>query len=138
MKIAVDTNILISASFWHGNSDRILNKVENKEIELVLSKDIIEEFSRVLEYEEIQDKIKNKNLELKRTIEKIVSISTIVEPRQNFEIIKEDQSDNRILECAFEGKVDFIISQDNHLLNLNEFMGIKILTPEEFLKVLKD
>ena len=44
MKITVDTNVLISSSFWHGDSDRILNRVENKEIELVLSKEIIEEF----------------------------------------------------------------------------------------------
>jgi predicted nucleic acid-binding protein len=36
MKITVDTNVLISSTFWSGDSDRILEKVENKEIELIL------------------------------------------------------------------------------------------------------
>ena len=137
MKIVVDTNVLISATFWAGDSDRILEKAENKEIELVLSKEIIEEFVRVLGYEEIQQKIKDKNLEMRRTAEKIASISTIVVLLQKLDVIKEDSDDNKILECAVEGNADYIVSQDNHLLNLKEFRGIKIVTPEEFLDVLR-
>ena len=78
MKITLDTNVLISATFWKGNSDKIIEKVEKKDIELILSKDIIEEFARVLKYKEIQEKVKNKNLEIKRTVEKIISISKII------------------------------------------------------------
>ena len=136
MKIVLDTNVLVSSSFWYGSSNLILDKAENKEIELILSREIIKEFSEVLEYEEISKKIRDKNLEMKRTIEKIVSISTIVEPSQKFDIVKEDSDDNKILECAFEGKADFIVSQDAHLLKLKEFQFIKIVTPEEFLKKL--
>ena len=135
MRITADTNVLISATFWYGHSFRIIEKAENKEVELILSKEIIEEFANVLASEEIQEKIKNKNLEMKRTVDKIVSISTIVEPKQKVDIIKEDAEDNKIIECAFEGKVDYIVSQDNHLLALKEFDNIKIITPEEFLKI---
>ena len=56
MKITTDTNVLVSSTFWYGDSDRILRKVENKEIDLVLSGLIIEEFSHVLDYANIQDK----------------------------------------------------------------------------------
>ena len=135
MKITTDTNVLISSTFWSGDSDRILEKVENKEIELVLSKEIIEEFSKVLEYKEIKDKIKDKNLEMKRTVEKIISLSTIIVPSLKFNEIKEDPSDNIILDCAVEGNVDFILSQDKHLLNLKEFRGIKIINPADFLNL---
>ena len=48
MKVTLDTNVLISATFWNGASDRIIQKVEKNEVELVLSKAIIEEFSKVL------------------------------------------------------------------------------------------
>lgn len=136
MKITVDTNVLISSTFWCGASDKIIEKVENKGLELVLSKEIIEEFLDVLDYEEIQQKIKDKNLEMKRTVEKIVSISIIVEPKQKFDVVGDDTKDNKILECAVEGGVDYIISQDNHLLKLKEFKGIKIITPKEFLNLL--
>jgi len=138
MKITVDTNILVSSTFWSGDSDRILEKVEKKEIELVLSEEIISEFLKVLDYEEIQNKIKNKNLEMRRTIEKIVSISTIVEPKEKLSIIKEDPDDDIILECAVEGNVDYIISKDKHLLKIENFRGIKVIKPEELLKILRE
>ncbi len=133
MNITVDTNILVSATFWYGASFKIITMAENKEIDLMLSKDIIKEFFGVLQYEEIQEKIKDKNLEMKRTVAKIVSISYIVEPKQRVSIC-EDEKDNMVLECAKEGKSKYIITKDEHLLKLKEFEGIKIVTPEDFLK----
>ncbi len=135
MKLTIDTNVLISGSLWTGASDKILEKVENKEIELILSKDIIEEFSKVLNYDEIKNKIRDKGLEVRRTVEKIISISNMIEPIEKLNIVKEDKDDNMVLECAIEGNVDYIITNDNHLLKLNEFQGIKIITPQEFLSI---
>ena len=137
MRIVADTNVLISSTFWYGNSDKIIEKTENKEIVLVISKEIIKEFIEVLNYEEIQEKIKNKGLEMRRTVEKIMAISDIVDPIKKIDVIKEDPDDNKILECAFEGSVDYIITKDNHLLKLKEFEGIKIINPAEFLEKLK-
>jgi putative PIN family toxin of toxin-antitoxin system len=137
MRITADTNILISAMFWSGDSGRIIEKAGNKEIQLILSKEILKEFAGVLAYKEIQDKIRGKNLEMKRTIEKIISISEIVEPKQKIDIVKEDPDDNKILECAIEGKAECILTKDNHLLKIREYAGIRILTPLEFLKILK-
>lgn len=137
MKITVDTNILISATFWCGDSDRIVSKVENKEIELFLSKDILDEFSAVLDSKEIKDKIKNKNLEFRRTVEKIIELSSIVESDRKIKAVIEDSDDDKILECAKATKVDYIISNDKHLYKLNEFEGTKILRPNEFLGMIK-
>lgn len=133
MKITVDTNVLISSSFWLGNSDKIIEMAESGKIELILSQDIIEEFVRVLGYDEIKDKVREKELEMRRSVEKLISISTIVFPSNTIDIIKDDLKDNIILECAVEGMADYIISYDKHLLKLREFNGIKIVTPEEFL-----
>ena len=135
MKVVLDTNVLISATFWPGNSYKIIKKVERGEIELFLSLEILKEFSEVLSYEEIQKKIKIKNLYVNYSIEKLVSISKIIFPKEKINIIKEDPSDNKFLECAYEGKVDYIISKDKHILRLKEFKNIKIVTPEEFLKL---
>ncbi len=134
MRVVLDTNVLISATFWNGDSNTILGLIEKKEIELIISKEILEEFIGVLGYKDIQEKIRNKNLEMNRTVEKVASISTIVEPSKRFKVIKEDYDDDKFLDCAFEGKAQFIITKDNHLLKLREFEGIRIITPTEFLK----
>src|SRR3989344_2606295 len=136
IRVTVDTNILISASFWYGASERIINKAENKEIVLVLSEQILEEYHKVLDYEEIKEKIKDKVLEMKQALLRIGIISEIVEVKSKIELIKEDPADNKIIECAVDGKVDYIITKDNHLLKYKEYKGIKIITPEEFLKII--
>jgi len=107
MKIVIDTNVFISATFWSGDSEKVILKVEAKEIDLVLSKEIIKEFSKVLNYDEIKNKIKDKNLDIKYTIHKIISISEIVEPAQKLKIV-EDPDDDKFIEAAVEGNANYI------------------------------
>jgi predicted nucleic acid-binding protein len=45
-----------------------------------------------------------------------------------------DIEDNKILECALAGKVDFIVSGDKDLLSLHLFKNIPIITPRKFLE----
>ena len=94
--ITIDTNVLISATFWSGSSDKIISMVEAKKLELILSEEIVNEYVEVLNYEEIKNKIKDKKLEIKLTVEKIKSISTIVMPKERLNIIKDDPDDNAI------------------------------------------
>ena len=136
IRITVDTNVLISASLWHGASEKIIDKVEDKEIILVLSEQILEEYYKVLEYDEIKEKIKDKNLEIKESVLRIGTIAEIIEIKSKIDLVKEDPDDNKILECAFDGKVNYLVTKDNHLLKFKEYKGIKIITPEEFLKIL--
>ena len=47
-----------------------------------------------------------------------------------------DSDDDRILECAVEGKADLIVSNDRHLLQLKEYAGIPIVTGADFRRTL--
>ena len=136
IRVTVDTNVLVSATFWYGASYRIIELVEQGKVELVLSEAIIQEFSAVLEYEEIKKKIVNKGLLMLRTVEKLVSMSKIVVPAIKIAVVKEDPDDDKILECAVAGDVNYLISKDNHLLRIVKYGKIKIVSPEEFLNLL--
>jgi len=58
-------------------------------------------------------------------------------PKRKVNVVKQDPDDNKFIEAALEGEADYIVTQDRHLLKLKEFEGIKIVTPEEFLRILK-
>lgn len=135
IKLVLDTNILVSGTFWTGDSFKIMELIDKKKIVSMLSEEIIKEYYRVINSDEIIDKIKDKYLIISDVSKKIILNSTIIKLDIKLDIVKEDPDDNIILECAHEGKVDYIISQDKHLLKLKEFKNIKIITPEEFLKV---
>jgi len=55
----------------------------------------------------------------------------------SLEKIKEDPADDMFLACAIEVQADFIVSRDQHLLNLKEFQGVKIIGVKEFLARVK-
>jgi putative PIN family toxin of toxin-antitoxin system len=134
MNITLDTNVLISATFWKGDPYRILSLVEKRNINLIISKEIIEEYIQVLDYDEIKNKIRDKNLEMFYSIQQIVKLSTLVEPKIKLDIVKDNLSDNKILECAIAGKAKYIITNDQHLLKFKKYNNIQIITPKEFLE----
>jgi predicted nucleic acid-binding protein len=46
--------------------------------------------------------------------------------------VREDEPDNRILECAVEAGLDFIVSADKDLLRLGSYAGIRIMKAADF------
>ena len=81
-------------------------------------------------------KIKLPDNLIKEWVDLVTNNSILVEPKARFDIIKEDLSDNKFLDCAHEGKVNYIISNDKHLLKLKEFKGIKIVKPKDFMNTI--
>ncbi len=66
----------------------------------------------------------------------ILERSSIVFPSEKVEVVESDPEDNKFIEAALEGNAQYIVSQDKHLLNVKEHCGIKIISPDEFLKLL--
>ena len=133
-KVVLDTNVLISSLLKPKSKARdIYRLVLRGEIELYTSVDLISELSRVLEY----PKFKFEKLQKEVFLKNLMKVATVlVDPKLRVNVIKEDPPDNKLLECAVEAKADYLISGDNeHLLPLRNFQGIKIISPSEFLKL---
>ena len=52
------------------------------------------------------------------------------------EAVSEDPADNKFVVAAAEAEADYIVSGDRHLRDLGSYQGIRILSPDEFLRVL--
>ncbi|MFH1649921.1 MAG: putative toxin-antitoxin system toxin component, PIN family [Candidatus Woesearchaeota archaeon] len=135
MKVVLDTNVLVSGTYWIGDSFRILELIDGGKLTLVLSNPIIQEYNRIISSNEIVEKIENKNLLVFKIVQSVIQKAKIVDPKERINFVKDDPDDNKILECAKAGKADFIVSQDKHLLKLQSFEGIRILKPSEFLGI---
>lgn len=132
MRITIDTNIMVSALGWNGAEASVVEMILESKLELYLSTEILSEFFRVVKY----PKFRFTDSEIDGFIGRLLSNSVIVNSSQPVKVIIDDPADNKILECALEGKSEYIISGDRHLLNLGEYEGIKILRAADFLKVL--
>ena len=131
-KVVIDTNVFVSGLTFKGKPREVLDLVWRGDIEACISPFILRELEETLRKDFGWDKDQIKN-----TIEKIRAKTILVHPKNKVSVIKENDDDNRILECAIEGRVQYLISGDRkHLLPLKEYQGIKILSPAEFLRLL--
>ena len=130
IRVCLDTNVLISAALFDGKPEEILRLIEEDKLILVISPAILVETTRVL-----VDKFQRDKEEVTRFIKLLYDLGEITRPKRKIRQIKKD-SDNRILECAIEGKADYIVTGDKkHLLPLANFKNIPLITPREFLKI---
>ncbi len=51
--------------------------------------------------------------------------------RRQVHIVR-DSEDNKILESAVEAEADFLVTNDNDLLEIGEHEGVKIVNPSQF------
>ena len=131
MKVVLDTNVFISGIFWKGDPNKVLRLWKEHKIQLVNSIEIILEISRILSDFKIQLPEEAK----KAWIHMITLNSTIVEPKEKFDIIKDDPTDNKFIDAAIAGKAEYIVTNDKHLLKIKQFKTVKIITAKEFLHI---
>ena len=129
MKLVLDTNIFISSFFWGGNPRKIMTRIIDGEDILFVSNEILQEVFLVM----ARSKFNVSRPQIIRFIDSIGEIACRVTSFGTIRGVCRDSDDDKILECAVLGNVDFIISGDNDLLFLKSFQGIPVMTAVEYI-----
>ncbi len=139
LRAVIDTNVIVSGTISSSGAPyEILEAWRYRKFILVTSEKIIEEVERVFEYPRIKNAYHLNSKLTKKILACLRKYSVITLGGLKLDIIKDDPTDNMFLSCAEEDGADFIVSGDGHLLNLGIHKGIQIITPQQFLKVLKE
>jgi len=134
MKIVLDSNIFVSSFYWAGNPRKVFDRVTNGLDELYITDEIIKEIISVMSRKKFDTKIEKINEYIK-----IIESYSIKILSQNIpQNISRDKNDNKILQCGIDANVEFIITGDNDLLVIEEYNKIKILKPNEYLKIIEE
>lgn len=130
MRIVIDTNVLVSGIFWTGNEAKVIEHCKKGKYINIASPYTLGEFEKVIS----KERFALTREEIEDLIELVLSFSVILIPSQKVNIIKKDPNDNMFIDCALAGNAEYIISGDSHLLDINRYKGIKILTAKKFLE----
>ena len=133
IRTVIDTNVIISAILFGGIPGELISLWKSGHIQPLTSKDIIDEYIKVLTYQKFKLSEKEINYILYNEILPYFEVATL-KPGQA--IIQEDPSDDKFIHCANAGRASVIISGDQHLINLKSYGKIKILTLSQFLEKL--
>ncbi len=137
MRVTLDTNVLVSAFISeNGHPADILDLIATfEEITLVLSDEILREFVEVMTREEVRVRFGYNKADISEFEEAIRGIAEIVKVESDFKVVEEDPEDDIVVNTAFDGKVDYVVSGDKHLLKLSKFKGVKVVSPRVFLAI---
>jgi len=127
-RVVFDTNVLISALGWDGKPERCLELVFEDEIEAYCTRPMLDELSRVLEYERFDFS----TAERQSFLAVITAAFHVTESGIDVGAA-DDPDDDVFLECAVAVDAGYVVSGDADLLTLGSYDGIEILSPAEFL-----
>jgi putative PIN family toxin of toxin-antitoxin system len=129
MRVVVDTNVFVS-SFFGGNPRKIIDLWKSGNITLCLTGAIINEYVEVLQRLGLQD-----TSELEELL-KLFSggyHTVFTSKTKIIHAVEKDPDDDKFIECAATLNAQYIITGDKALRDIGDYMGIKVVTPREFL-----
>jgi uncharacterized protein len=129
MRVVFDTNIFVSALVIPGSQAEkaVLRIIEGTDV-LLLSKEILDELLSILSTKFSRDKE-----EISRVAVILSEMAEWVETSEEINVLR-DEPDNRILECAFSGDADIIVTGDKELLRLKRYKETEIISLKEYLE----
>ena len=131
--VVIDTNVILSAlKSINGQSNRLLQKIDTGVFDFALSVPL------VLEYEFVLKEYLNRTVYSHKSIDDFLDylcrVGKHIELFYLWRPYLKDPYDDHVLEVAIQSGSEFIITYNKKDFKEAESLGIKIVTPKEFLK----
>ena len=121
--------MFISGIFFSGPPHTILQAWRDRRVQIILSPEILEEYSRVAE----SLHRKYPEIDLHAILELIVVEAEMHEVKALDEAVCVDPDDDKFIACALSSGAKLIVSGDKHLLDVDGYRGVQVLKPKAFV-----
>ena len=138
-----DTNIFVRTVIRKDNlPNHLLSLWREGRFALVLSQSIIDEVESVLSRRSLRLKYQYTLTEVSNLLE-LLRLANIVEVNTSFELCR-DPKDDMLIDCAVSGRVQFLVSYDNDLVDDDKLkralfgFGVEVVEPPDFLEKIRE
>lgn len=139
IRAVVDTNTLISGIISPlGAPAEIMRRWQQGDFLLLTSPVLLEELRRVLKYPRIASRLGWSSETRRRFLESFETLTLVTAGTLSLPGVTRDPKDDAVVACAIEGQAAFVVSGDRDLLVLATYRGVRMVTPREFLVLLKE
>lgn len=131
-RVVFDRNILFSAVGWLGNPHECIQAARREKCLSLTCETILAELAEKLQLKRGFDVTK-----ATETTSEIRAFSKLIAIPGTLKVIAADPDDDAVLECAFVGQAQYLVSGDRHLLAVGNYQGTQIVKAAEFLAVIQ-
>lgn len=129
MRVVIDTNVVISGTFFGGKPRQVLEAAADGRIAAFATTEIVDEYQEVVE-----EMIARRQGHLRRDVlAPFEATLSFVVPRTKVEVCR-DPDDDKFIGCAVDARAINIVSGDKDLLTLGSYKGVEMMTAAEFCK----
>jgi uncharacterized protein len=138
MRVVLDTNVVVSGMLWTGPPNRLLRWARDGVLDVICCEKAIAEVKRVVEYPRFHQRMAALDLSPPQAIAYLMNLLVHVpSPEAIPAVIAQDPSDDLFLALAVENQARLIVSGDRHLLALEEYERLPVVTPGEAVDVVR-
>jgi hypothetical protein len=130
MRVALDSNVLVSALVGHSHPRRLLFQLLRGHV-ILSSMQMLAELEEVLQ----RKKFKLTRGQVEEYLKLVINGSHLIIVTVCPEVVLEDPDDDIVLATASEGDAEVIVTGDKHLLRLEKHQMTKIVTVKEMLEL---
>jgi putative PIN family toxin of toxin-antitoxin system len=123
VRAVLDTNVLVSALIDNGKPRKLVLELLDKHT-VILSRQMLAELADVIS----RDKFTVTSSQVDRFVSSLVRMSKMVPDNARFKVLSEDPDDDVVINTAYSGRAEFIVTGDRHLLTLGQFKKTKIVS----------
>ena len=135
VRLVLDTNVVVSALIWDGPPERLLDLAVSGEITLFSSAVPLDELAGVLERGKFIAALASRDITPAFLTRRYGAVTTLVGPMPVDRTVPADADDDHVIGAALGARADAIATGDRHLLELDPYRGIRILTPAVALEL---
>jgi len=138
IKCVIDTNIFVSALLRRDSPPRrILDAWYQKEFDLIVSPDLLDEVGSVLLRPRLLNRGAYSAADVTQLLDDLREGGVFCIPLRHHQTLVVDRDDNFLFDAAVETRADYIVSGDKLVLKLRDYKGVtEIVSPREFYAIL--
>jgi putative PIN family toxin of toxin-antitoxin system len=129
----VDTNVLISALLWQGTPGKVFELAGEGDIQLVTSRVLLDELAVTLAKPKLARFVEATGLRATDMLRNYRRLASTIAVKPLAQAVSRDRDDDAVLACALAAHAAIIVTGDDDLLILGNFMKIPILTVAQAL-----
>ena len=134
VRVVADTNTIISGLMWSGVPRQILNAARMGRIQLFTSAALLAELDDVLRREKFARQLARVGTQPRRLLSQFAALALVVHVPPIAPTVLADPDDDAVVACALAAEAEIIVSGDSHLLQLQNYRDVAIISAKELLE----
>jgi putative PIN family toxin of toxin-antitoxin system len=132
MKVFFDTNVYIAEALLGRAAERIINATAGARWRIYCSRHVVDEVRRVIRRLGFPQRLASLSQD------RIRRRSMLVKPPSSRHAVPRDPQDSPILRAALACGADYLVTNDQHLLELDPYEGLAIVSMDRYLEIIRE